>query len=190
MRTESQLFDIIKMVYNTLFSFLTITYCIAISALVVYRVKRSAHQPDSRSLKSVARPNKEHHAVVSFKSMICRTCLYPASCFLAYVGANISMTYYFFQKTNAPSLLFWQKAGYGSRGTLHLFAFLADPLVLTNIKGLFSQDAQEEDEYKTSISHLASESEYSFEYLTAPLPTDSSASLLRQRMVKDFKRYI
>lgn len=187
MKTGSLILGVLKMAYNTLLSFFTITYCIVILVAVVYRIKRGV--ASSRSITGLSKA-QDSPALISFKILVCRTCLYPASCFLAYVSSNISMMNYFFRKANLPALLAWQKAGYSSLGMLHLIAFLADPLVLSSLKGLFLRVEPKEAKYRAAISHQVMESEYSFEYLTLPLPTDSSALLLRQRMVKDFKKYI
>lgn len=189
MKAGSLIFDALKMVYSTLFSFVTIGYCIAISVMVVYRVKREVSRTQPCQSKTNGTQGSKNH-IVSLKSLICRTCLYPVTCFLAYIGSNISNIYYFANKKNSTVLVAWQQIGYSSRGILHLFAFLADPIVLTSLQNIFSQNFIQEEDYPLNLKDLSPQSEYSYQYLTSPIPTDSPSSLLRQRMVEDFKRYI
>lgn len=184
-RTGTQHFDILKMVYNTLFSFFTIGFCFAISGMVVYKVKRT--QPNTAEKDSTI-PPEEKLAITRLKRLINRTCLYPVACFLAYVGSNTSMTYYFILKENSSFLVAWQKMGYSSRGMLHLFAFLADPIILETLKGLFEQQKRQVSDYP--FRPLDQESGCSYEALTSPIPSGSSASVLRKRMVRDFRKNI
>ncbi|KAJ9056345.1 hypothetical protein DSO57_1034115 [Entomophthora muscae] len=129
------------------------------------------------------------HSLLSLKSLICRTCLYPLSCFLAYIGTNVSIIYYYISNTDPIFILYWGRFGYCSRGILHLFSFLADPMVARAILVLFrSKDEPNQQGLRSNQVVFSSECEFTYDFLVGPSGKTSSPGLYK--MVQDLQRYI
>ncbi|KAJ9084377.1 hypothetical protein DSO57_1025190 [Entomophthora muscae] len=157
--------------------------------MVLFRVKNKKHYQSVETLTDP--PCKFNSApLLSFKSLICRTCLYPMSCFLAHFGSNVCRIYYILFRTRPAVLLYWGRFGYCSRGLLHLFSFLADPMVIRAIPKL-SNAAPKEAGYSRSSFHinLSSGSDYSYENIIEPLLAENASTSLEKVLI-DFQKFI
>ncbi|KAJ9059656.1 hypothetical protein DSO57_1039181 [Entomophthora muscae] len=180
----------LNLIYNAVFSFLTIGYCLVISLLVIYRVRKSKYGHSIENLTSSANP-KANHSVLSLKNLICRTCLYPASCFLTYLGDNIVISYFFLFKEHPKFLLYWARLGVFSRGLLHLIAFLSDPMVIQAISNRLNSN-EELDGYQIKPdSHFETPpSNYGFSYESLVCSRSDGDSHDFDRNIKDFRQFI
>lgn len=185
--------EILQVVYNAVFSSATITYCIAVSIAVVWKVRKgtpAAISPESPALSSD--PSPKPYSLLSLRSLVCRTCLYPISCFLAYLGANFVMVYAYAFKHAPMPLVYWGRMGFCSRGILHLLAFVADPMIakalLDMCKGEMSTESDRQKPKFYQIQ-LASDCDFSYNNLLVS-PVSQPQSPCLGKMIKDFQKYV
>ncbi|KAJ9083283.1 hypothetical protein DSO57_1036215 [Entomophthora muscae] len=133
----SLLNDTFKLVYYAVFSSLTILYCFTISVAVVYKVRSKISSSTKNVLTDPPKLAEGQSSLLSLKSLIRRTCLYPVSCFLTYFVANMGIGYKYIHGTLPPPFFYWSTFGTNSRGILHILSFLADPLVSKEMLNLF-----------------------------------------------------
>ncbi|KAJ9051813.1 hypothetical protein DSO57_1001061 [Entomophthora muscae] len=183
--------DIIHLIYNVVSCSITIVYCLLISVWVVYKVKSEKFDQSMESLTNPTDLFHKENSLLSFRSLICRTCLYPISCFLAYVGSNFSGTYYFIVKQVPDPISAWGRFGFCSRGILHFFSFIADPLVFKAVSNFFRnrRGADGSDsQLKFYQFEATPDCEYSYEHLVGPSADTLSPSL--KKMIHNFRKYI
>ncbi|KAJ9051821.1 hypothetical protein DSO57_1001068 [Entomophthora muscae] len=177
---------ILSLIYNGVFTTLTISYCLMISIMVIYKVRKENY---GRFIER-SDPQKAL-SLLSLKSLICRTCLYPAACFLTYFGSNFVITYFFLFGSRPSPLLYWGRLGGFSRGLLHFFAFLADPMVFKSITEIL-KSSQEEDfkpvDSSVYYGSISQECEFSYQNL---INSDSDIDTNNfGKSIEDFKLFI
>lgn len=189
-KNGSPLPDTLELVYTSGFSICTILYCIVISLVVVFKIKTTYPSLNQMTTNSND-PWEKQYSLFSLRSLICRTCLYPAACFLSYLSFNGATIYFFFYKKSHYLMLLGSMFGTGSRGTLHLIAFLSDPIILKTIPTLLKKN-DEMGLYHDALQQnaLSYDCEISYNSIMAPAASDSSSFHLRRRMIKDFHHYI
>ncbi|KAJ9055974.1 hypothetical protein DSO57_1037855 [Entomophthora muscae] len=174
-------FTTIEIIYTAGFSILTILYCISISLLVIFKVLKK-----NKTLDVDKDASCQRYSIVSLRSLICRTCLYPTSCFLCYIGFNCAEAYYLIYEEVPPPLRLWSVLGFSSRGLLHLVAFIADPGIYKALINLLCQQSNEVEQTQ-SQSLLSSECEFSYDLLDDP--TDVNLHV-KSGMIRRFQHYI
>ncbi|KAJ9087692.1 hypothetical protein DSO57_1030671 [Entomophthora muscae] len=181
--------DIIAFVYNVGFSSITITYCLVIAMLVICKVKKETY---NQTMESLTNTNalSDQIPILSLKSLICRTCMYPSSFFLAYFGSNIALTYEYIFKSIPMSLVYWARFGYCSRGILHLFSFLADPIVGQNILNIMSSNPGKCCSQSKMVQENENSSQCGFSYETLISPSSQDVTPCLRDEISKFLRFI
>ncbi|KAJ9061379.1 hypothetical protein DSO57_1021312 [Entomophthora muscae] len=173
------------MVYNSVFSLAATMYCLVVSVAVVVRIKRE-NLPLEIGIDS-SEPKDTSYSLFRLRSLICQTCLYPSTCFLAYLGSSVTIIYIYIYKSTPSGTQTWTRLGYSSRGFLHLFAFLADPVILISIQKL-AKATREKDRFKSDFYLVEVPSECGFSYTN--ITASCSSPYLRGRMIKEFQYYV
>ncbi|KAJ9067006.1 hypothetical protein DSO57_1003712 [Entomophthora muscae] len=180
--------SLLQMLYNSVFSTAAILYCLIISIVVVYKVKNEKHDQSLESLTN-HRTSEDRSSLLSLRSLICCTCLYPTSCFLAYVGLNVVGIYKYIFHDYPKFLLYWSRFGSSSRGILHIIAFIADPLIYKAIPKLLITNSNAKLESELDEIEDPEDWDCSYEYLFGPSHSNNLTPSLR-KMIRDFQRYI
>ncbi|KAJ9051818.1 hypothetical protein DSO57_1001065 [Entomophthora muscae] len=190
-RDQTRTGSTLQLIYNAVICSITIGYCLVVSLMVVYKVKKEFYGLSSESLTVPTDPREKSSSLLDLRSLIFRTCLYPFSCFLAYIGANVIVTYFFLFGTRPLVILYWGRAGYSSRGILHLFSFMADPLVFKSLPNAIRarhRPIESQPSKDSNSQHTSASCEFSYENLI-----NSSGDIYSSyytRYISDFKRFI
>lgn len=173
--------DTLEMLSTSLLLSGALAYCIVVSLLVVAKVNRTVEsQADLYWDKAYNLPG--------LRNMIRMTCLYPVTCFVSYLGANYATIYFFVHKRTSPALLVWSMWGYGSRGLLHLFAFLADPNVTHALGRVLSPRSVDSTRYMLEIfQKQTAGGRMAYDHFFLPATTDP---LLRSSQVRNFQHFV
>lgn len=181
--------DLLEVISTSGVCVVTILYCFGVSAAVVVKLSNSLayHRPDS-----TCEPWGKEYSVLSLKNLVLRTCLYPAVCFLSNLGNCAIIIYVFLTKSTESWLFAWAYWGVSLQGLLHLVAFLADPAVSKLMPRLMASQPCKEERERQCLSDAQSldEIDFTFDVVMAPPGTEDSPEILRNRMVKEFHRYI
>ncbi|KAJ9083501.1 hypothetical protein DSO57_1034071 [Entomophthora muscae] len=124
---------VLEVVYMTGVCTVTIMYCVIVSIAVICKMRNKL---SSKALCDSLKVS-ESSSVVSLRSLIKRTCLYPVTYFVCYSANNIMLVYYCISKSTPMWLQTMAVWGFSSRGMLHLIAFLGDPIVFSHIPYIF-----------------------------------------------------
>ncbi|KAJ9080979.1 hypothetical protein DSO57_1019209 [Entomophthora muscae] len=171
---------IISMIFSNFISIGTSIYCITISIIVVIKMRKQSCLPSNQETKK--------QSLHELKCLICRTCLYPAICFIAYIGSNCSLIYIYIHGKPLSWLKVWAVWGYSTRGTLHLLAFLADPVAFTLSKDSLECAAAEISH--ASKNQMSTTCEFSYNYIVIQDSMNPNSPELSRMMAKYFQRYI
>lgn len=175
-REETRVDDILMIVYWSVVSLATILYCLVVSILVAGKTR----------MKYLSKVGISDEAVVSFRSVVCWTCLYPIACFISCVGANINVIYYYSFGHVPQWLSDLPLIGISTVGILNLVAFLADPKVFRALPALCLPPAANPEFDDPYLPDLSLAGEFSYNRLT----TDDGGPVPRRRILKEFQTFI
>ncbi|KAJ9063522.1 hypothetical protein DSO57_1000101 [Entomophthora muscae] len=178
----------LEIVYSCVLCSAVIIYCIAISYTVVARMRKEEPILPKTSLPND--PWEKTHSVFDLRSVICRTCLYPAAAFISCIGANVGFIYFYFFGKMPVFLLAWAVWGLSLMGCLNLAAFLADPMVQRHLPSLIHCDDASRDDSDMLHFQLPVECEFTYATVTRIDNVHSPLPCLRSRMVKMYQPYI
>lgn len=102
------------------------------SLVVAVRLRSKTH-----FLSLLGAPSDAAGGAFGLRSLVFRTCLYPAATFLTFVGTNVATGYFFLHGWTPSVLFYWAWWGYSARGILHLLAFVVEPTVCCFLAQLF-----------------------------------------------------
>ncbi|KAJ9054849.1 hypothetical protein DSO57_1010037 [Entomophthora muscae] len=184
-KNNSEINDAILLSSTIIFMIGTM-YCLLVSILVLYKVKREKHDPSTENLIHVS-DSKGTPTLKSLSSLICRTCLYPISYFLAYLGSNFGNLYYFISKASPTPILYWGRFGYSSRGILHLISFFADPLINKSVPIILKGKRIHHEELYLGTPSPECDLNYDYFYSSS---VDISLTPGFKQTLRDFQKYI
>lgn len=183
--------DVIEVIYSSGVCMTTIVYCFVVGFLVIVKLRR-VRVPLVSAEASACDAREVVYSVVGLKTVVSRTCMYPAACFLSYFGYNVLMVHLFLFK-GAPRVLFaWAFLGCDSRGILHLVAFFADPLVAKALPDIFGPPSRADTipDNRWDTSKPSPTFDVSYDRLVDFTDAESPSPCLRSGMLKEFQRYV